>query len=85
MARRESSQAAAGIAIRQLLVAPYEGCIYDPACGSGGMFVQSEEFVESHGGKTGDRSSSEAIIRFFCAASFLDLWLGLQLTRILPG
>ncbi len=28
--------------------------IYDPACGSGGMFVQSEKFVESHGGKLGD-------------------------------
>ena len=28
----------------------YKGRIYDPACGSGGMFVQSEKFVESHGG-----------------------------------
>ena len=32
------------------------GRIYDPACGSGGMFVQSEKFVESHGGKLGDIS-----------------------------
>ncbi len=31
-------------------LAPYKGRIYDPACGSGGMFVQSEKFVESHGG-----------------------------------
>lgn len=30
--------------------------IYDPACGSGGRFVQSGEFVESHGGKLGDIS-----------------------------
>ena len=30
--------------------------IYDPACGSGGMFVQSEKFVESHGGRLGDIS-----------------------------
>ena len=36
------------------MLAPYKGRIYDPACGSGGMFVQSEKFVESHGGKTGD-------------------------------
>ncbi len=33
------------------MLAPYKGRIYDPACGSGGMFVQSEKFVESHGGK----------------------------------
>ena len=31
------------------MLAPYKGRIYDPACGSGGMFVQSEKFVESHG------------------------------------
>ena len=31
-----------------------KGRIYDPCCGSGGMFVQSEEFVEAHGGKLGD-------------------------------
>ena len=36
------------------LIEPYQGRIYDPCCGSGGMFVQSQKFVESHGGKTGD-------------------------------
>jgi len=44
----------------QLLVemlAPRVGSrIYDPCCGSGGMFVQSEAFVESHGGRIGDVS-----------------------------
>jgi type I restriction enzyme M protein len=38
------------------MIAPYKGRIYDPACGSGGMFVQSEKFVESHGGQLGDIS-----------------------------
>jgi type I restriction enzyme M protein len=38
------------------MLAPYKGRIYDPACGSGGMFVQSEKFVEAHGGKLGDIS-----------------------------
>jgi type I restriction enzyme M protein len=38
------------------MLAPYKGRVYDPACGSGGMFVQSEKFVESHGGKLGDIS-----------------------------
>src|SRR5690625_758829 len=36
------------------MLEPYEGRVYDPACGSGGMFVQSEKFVESHGGRLGD-------------------------------
>ena len=41
----------------RLLVAmlePYKGRVYDPCCGSGGMFVQSEKFVEEHGGRIGD-------------------------------
>ena len=38
------------------MLAPYKGRIYDPACGSGGMFVQSEKFVEAHGGRIGDIS-----------------------------
>jgi type I restriction enzyme M protein len=32
------------------LIEPYKGIIYDPACGSGGMFVQSIKFIESHQG-----------------------------------
>ena len=36
------------------MLAPYKGRVYDPCCGSGGMFVQSEKFVESHGGRLGD-------------------------------
>jgi len=38
------------------MLEPYKGRIYDPACGSGGMFVQSEKFVEAHGGKKDDLS-----------------------------
>ena len=36
------------------MLEPYRGRIYDPCCGSGGMFVQSEKFIESHGGRIGD-------------------------------
>lgn len=32
------------------MLEPYEGRVYDPCCGSGGMFVQSLKFVEAHGG-----------------------------------
>jgi type I restriction enzyme M protein len=38
------------------MLAPYKGRIFDPCCGSGGMFVQSEAFVEAHGGRLGDIS-----------------------------
>jgi Type I restriction-modification system methyltransferase subunit len=33
------------------MLAPYKGRVFDPFCGSGGMFVQSEKFVEAHGGR----------------------------------
>jgi type I restriction enzyme M protein len=36
------------------MLEPYSGRIYDPCCGSGGMFVQSENFVREHGGRIGD-------------------------------
>jgi type I restriction enzyme M protein len=38
------------------VLAPHHGQVYDPCCGSGGMFVQSEKFIEAHGGKRGDVS-----------------------------
>ena len=43
--------------IVQLLVEmlePYSGRVYDPCCGSGGMFVWSEKFVKKHAGRTSD-------------------------------
>jgi len=45
--------------IVELLVAmlePYKGRVFDPCCGSGGMFVQSEKFVEQHQGRVNDIS-----------------------------
>jgi type I restriction enzyme M protein len=38
------------------VLAPYKGRVYDPCCGSGGMFVSSEKFIEAHSGKIGDIS-----------------------------
>ena len=50
---------------------PTKGRIYDPACGSGGMFVQSERFAEAHGGRIGDISiygqESNPTTRRLCA------------------
>ena len=38
------------------MISPFKGRVFDPCCGSGGMFVQSEKFVEAHGGRIGDIS-----------------------------
>jgi type I restriction enzyme M protein len=38
------------------MIEPYKGRVYDPCCGSSGMFVQSEEFIAQHGGRRGDIS-----------------------------
>jgi len=36
------------------MLEPYKGRVYDPCCGSGGMFVQSEKFIDEHGGRRDD-------------------------------
>jgi len=36
------------------MIEPFKGRVYDPCCGSGGMFVQSEKFAEEHEGRIGD-------------------------------
>jgi type I restriction enzyme M protein len=36
------------------MLEPFKGRVYDPCCGSLGMFVKSEEFIEAHGGRFGD-------------------------------
>jgi type I restriction enzyme M protein len=48
----------AGCVVRLLveMIQPFKGRVYDPCCGSGGMFVQSEQFVEAHNGKRNDVS-----------------------------
>lgn len=38
------------------MLEPYKGRVFDPCCGSGGMFVQSEKFVKEHQGKINDIS-----------------------------
>ncbi|MEH2563491.1 hypothetical protein V1289_003118 [Bradyrhizobium sp. AZCC 2289] len=43
-----------GLAARRRWLATSKGRVYDPCCGSGDKFVQSEKFIESHGGKLGD-------------------------------
>ena len=44
------------VALMVEMIQPFHGYVYDPACGSGGMFVQSLKFVEEHSGSTFDIS-----------------------------
>jgi type I restriction enzyme M protein len=44
------------VALIVQMLEPFQGRVYDPCCGSGGFFVQSERFVEEHGGKIGQLS-----------------------------
>ncbi len=43
-----------GVKLLVEMIEPYKGRVYDPCFGSGGMFVQSEKFVQAHGGRIGD-------------------------------
>jgi type I restriction enzyme M protein len=45
-----------GVKLLVAVLAPHKGRVYDPCCGSGGMFVSCEEFVKSHGGRIDDIS-----------------------------
>jgi type I restriction enzyme M protein len=42
------------VALLVEMLQPYMGRVYDPCCGSGGMFVQSVKFIEAHGGQRND-------------------------------
>jgi len=44
------------VRVRVKMLAPYGGRVYDPCCGSGGMFVSSEKFIAAHSGRIGDIS-----------------------------
>lgn len=61
----------------KLLVAmlePFKGRVYDPCCGSGGMFVQSERFVEEHAGKHVDARQARDQISVYGQESNATTW-----------
>src|SRR5207249_11272542 len=43
------------------MLAPYKGRVYDPCCGSGGMFVSSEKFIEAHRDRKSTRLNSSHV------------------------
>jgi type I restriction enzyme M protein len=60
------------------MLAPYKGRVYDPCCGSGGMFVQSVEFVNAHstgnGSNKSNRGKAKADISIFGQESNHTTW-----------
>lgn len=68
------------------MIEPYQGRVYDPCCGSGGMFVQSEKFVEDHQGRIENlsiygqemNSTTWKLCRMNLAIRGLDANLGLH-------
>ena len=61
----------------QLLVemlAPYKGRVYDPCCGSGGMFVQSVKFVEAHATGNGNGGKARGEISIYGQESNHTTW-----------
>jgi type I restriction enzyme M protein len=56
------------------MLAPYKGRVYDPCCGSGGMFVQSEKFVHAHSNGNGNGGKAKADISIWGQESNYTTW-----------
>lgn len=56
------------------VLAPYSGRVYDPCCGSGGMFVQSVEFVRSHASGNGNGGRTKGDVSIFGQESNHTTW-----------
>jgi len=56
------------------MLAPYKGRVYDPCCGSGGMFVQSVEFVKAHANGNGNGGRTKADVSIFGQESNHTTW-----------
>lgn len=66
----------AGCVVKLLvsMLEPFKGRVYDPCCGSGGMFVQSERFVEEHAGKHVDPRQARDQIAVYGQESNATTW-----------
>jgi type I restriction enzyme M protein len=56
------------------MLSPYKGRVYDPCCGSGGMFVQSVEFVKAHANGNGNGGKAKADVSIFGQKSNHTTW-----------
>jgi len=56
------------------MLAPYKGRVFDPCCGSGGMFVQSIEFVKAHANGNGNGGKAKGDVSIFGQESNHTTW-----------
>jgi type I restriction enzyme M protein len=56
------------------MLAPYRGRVYDPCCGSGGMFVQSENFIRAHASGNGNGGRAKSAISIWGQESNYTTW-----------
>ncbi len=56
------------------MLAPYAGRVYDPCCGSGGMFVQSESFIRAHANGNGNGGRAKSHISIYGQESNYTTW-----------
>jgi type I restriction enzyme M protein len=56
------------------MLAPYKGRIYDPCCGSAGMFVQSAEFIKAHASENGNGTKAKGDIAIYGQESNYTTW-----------
>jgi len=56
------------------MIEPYRGRVYDPCCGSSGMFVQSLEFIRAHAGGNGNGGKAKADISIYGQESNYTTW-----------
>jgi type I restriction enzyme M protein len=56
------------------MLAPYKGRVFDPCCGSGGMFVQSEKFIHAHANGNGNGGKAKTEISIYGQESNYTTW-----------
>ena len=67
------------------MLAPYRGRVYDPCCGSGGMFVQSEQFIEAHRSGNGNGGRARRQIAIYGQESNYTTWRLAKMNLALRG
>ena len=67
------------------MIEPYRGRVYDPCCGSAGMFVQSQAFIDAHASDNGNGGSARADISIYGQESNYTTWRLAKMNLALRG
>ena len=67
------------------MIEPYRGRVYDPCCGSSGMFVQSDEFIRAHASGNGDGGGARADISIYGQESNYTTWRMAKMNLAIRG